>query len=77
MSCQFFRVVNMSAQSKWRKAKCLFKDEWLQHKDSKDWIKKVPDDEQEAYCTVCMTATSVAGLEISALDIDAKAKNIC
>ena len=51
----------MSAQSKWRKAKCLFKDEWLQHKDSKDWIKKVPHDEQKAYCTVCMTATSVAG----------------
>ena len=35
----------MSAESNKRKSKCHFKDEWLQHKDYKDWIEKVPDDE--------------------------------
>ena len=46
--------------------------ECLQHQDYKDWIKKIPDDEQKAYCAVCMTAISVTGLGISSLDIHAK-----
>ena len=62
----------MSAESSQRKSKCLFKGDWLQHKDNKDWIKKVPEDEQKVYCTVCMMAVLVAGLEISALGIHAK-----
>ena len=66
----------MSAESNKRKSKCHFKDEWLQYKYYKDWIKKVPDDEQKAHCTVYMTAISVAGLGISALEIHAKGKNI-
>ena len=37
-------------------------------------MKKVPDDERKAYCTVCMTAILVADLGISALDIHAKRK---
>ena len=37
-------------------------------------IKKVPDDKQKAYCTVCMTAISIAGLGISASDIHKKEK---
>ena len=54
MFFRFFRVVKMSAESSQRKSKCLFKGEWLQHKDNKDWIKKVPEDEQKVYCTVCV-----------------------
>ena len=56
------------------KRKCHFRDEWLLHKDYKDWIKKIPDDEGKAYCKVCMTSFSVSGSGISALDIHAKGK---
>ena len=56
------------------KRKCHFRDEWLLHKDYKDWIKKIPDDEGKAYCKVCMTSVSVSGSGISALDIHATGK---
>ena len=56
------------------KRKCHFRDEWLLHKDYKDWIKKIPDDEGKAYCKVCITSFSVSGSGISALDIHAKGK---
>ena len=56
MKCSFlFRVLKTSAESNKRKSKCHFKDEWLQCKDYKDWIKKAPYDQQKAYCTVCIT----------------------
>ena len=74
MFFRFFRAVKMSAESKKRKSKCHFENEWLQHKDYKNWIKKVPDKEQKVYCTVCVTAISVADLRISVLDIHAKGK---
>ena len=64
----------MSAESKKRKSKCHSENEWLRHKDYKDWIKKVPDKEQKVYCTVCVTAISVADLRISVLEIHAKGK---
>ena len=54
----------MPAESNKRKSNCYFKD------DTKTVIKKVPDDEQKAYFTVCMTAISVAGVRISALGGD-------
>ena len=66
MFFRFFRVVKKSAENNNRKSKCHFNDEWLQYKDYKGWIKKVPDDKQKAYCIVCMTAILVAGLRISA-----------
>ena len=56
------------------KRKRHFRDEWLLHKDYKDWIKKIPDDEGKVYCKVCMTSFSVSGSGISALDIHAKGK---
>ena len=69
MFFRFFRVVKMSAEINKRKSNCHFKDEWLQHEDYKAWIKKVLDDEQKAYCRVCMTAILNAGLGKSVLDI--------
>lgn len=64
MFFRFFRVVKMSAESNKGKSKCYFKDNWLQHKDYKNWITKVPDDDQKAYCTVCVTAILLSGLGI-------------
>ena len=46
----------MSAESNKRKSKCHFKKQWLQNKGYKDWIKKIPDDEQE---DIIMTAILV------------------
>ena len=53
MFFRFFRAVKMSAEINKRKSNFDFKDEWLQHKDWKAWIKKVPDDEQKA-CYQCV-----------------------
>ena len=56
------------------KRKSHFRDEWLQHEDYKDWIKKVPYDECRAYCKLCMGSFSIAGSGQAALDIHAKGK---
>ena len=62
----------MSTKSNKKKSKFHFKDEWLVQKDYKDWIKKVQNDYHKAYCKVCMTTISIAGLGVSALDIHSK-----
>ena len=75
MKCSFdFSLVKMWAESNKGNSKCHFKDEWLQHKDYKDSIKKVPDVEQKAYRTMYMLAILVADVGLSALYIHEKGK---
>lgn len=52
--------------------KCRFNDCWLERQDFADWLKRVPDNDTEAYCTLCKRALKLGTLGVKALESHVK-----
>jgi hypothetical protein len=46
---------------------CAFDDAWLENKDFKHWLKKVPENKRIAYCELCKCSFSLASMGIRAV----------
>ncbi|XP_063736841.1 uncharacterized protein LOC134862726 isoform X2 [Eleginops maclovinus] len=52
--------------------KCKFNDNWLSIGQFADWLKRVPADDSEAYCTFCKRTLKLGTLGIKALEFHTK-----
>ncbi|XP_063741959.1 uncharacterized protein LOC134866006 [Eleginops maclovinus] len=52
--------------------KCKFNDNWLSIGQFADWLKRVPADDSEAYCTFCKRTLKLGTLGIKALESHTK-----